>query len=296
MTNADRQTKAQRQNAAREKARLMREEAKKKARRNKILLQSGIGIAVIAVLAVIAIVVVNLARPTSTAGPKNMISDGILLTSTTSYVSTPGIPNGGKPTPTTQPADGKAHITIYEDLQCPYCNQFETANDAQLSQWLNAGTATLEIHPISFLDRSSNGNRYSSRAASALGCVAQYDPKDFFAVNKALYAAQPAEGSNGKTDAQILATLKQGGASSSAITDCVHQERFKGWVQQTYKRTIGGAAPIPNSSLKSISGTPTVLVNGQQFDSGNNVDLTDASAFLAFVKASVSGWSPTKAG
>jgi protein-disulfide isomerase len=296
VTNADRQTKAQRQNAAREKARIMREEAKKKARRNKILLQSGIGVGVLAVLAIIAIVVVNVARPTSTAGPKNMISDGIVLTSTTSYVSTPGIPDGGKPTATTQPDDGKAHITIYEDLQCPICKQFEETNDDQIGQWLDAGTATLEIKPISLpnLDASSQGNHYSSRAASAIGCVAQYSPEDFFAVNRAFYDNQPEEGGHGKTDAEIIATIKKGGASSSDISSCVKDERFKGWVQKASDRALGGKTPIPNSDLKSVSGTPTVLVNGQYYNITTNEQLTDPATFLAFVKQSAgSSWSPT---
>jgi protein-disulfide isomerase len=294
---ADRPSKKDRQNAAREKARVMREEAKKKARRRRLFTQGGIGLGILVILAVVAIVIVQVARPTSTAGPKNMISDGILLTSTTHYVSTPAIPNGGKPTPTKQPDDGKAHITIYEDLQCPVCQQFEEANDTQISQWLNAGTATLEIHPISFLDSSSLGNRYSSRAASAIGCVAQYDPSDFFAVNKAFYDNQPKEDTHGATDAQIIATIKKGGVSSSAVSSCVKQERFKGWVQQTYKRAFQGTS-IPNSSLKQITGTPTVIVNGQSYTppTSSQSGYGDTAAFLTFVKASVNGWSPTKAG
>jgi protein-disulfide isomerase len=297
VTNAqERQTKAQRQNAAREKARVMREEAKKKARRNKILLQSGIGVGILAVLAIVAIVIVNVARPTSNAGPKNMISDGFLMTSTTEYVSTPAIPHNGKPTPTKQPDDGKAHITIYEDLQCPVCQAFEEGNDEQIAQWLDAGTATLEIHPISFLDSSSLGNRYSSRAASAIGCVAQYAPSKFFAVNKAFYDNQPAENTHGKTDAEILATIKQGGASSSQITSCVKDERFKGWVQQTYQRTMTGKSPIPNSNLKQITGTPTVIVNGKQFNANGSIQWNDTASFLSFVQSTVDGWSPDGSG
>jgi protein-disulfide isomerase len=293
VTNPDRQTKAQRQNAAREKARLMREEAKKKARRNRIILQSSIGLVIVAVIVVVAIVIVNVSRPTSNAGPKNMKSDGFLLTSTTDYVATPA--HTGKPTPTKQPDDGKAHITLYEDLQCPVCKQFEEANDTQISQWLDAGTATLEIHPISFLDNASLGNRYSSRAASALGCVAQYAPSKFFAVNKAFYDNQPEENTNGKSDAQIISTIKKGGASSSAISQCVKDERFKGWVKQTYDRTMTGKSPIPNSDLKKIDGTPTIIVNGQQynFPTSSQLGYADTSAFLAFVKQTVPGWSPT---
>lgn len=298
MTNApERQTKAQRQNAAREKARLMREEAKKKARRNRIILQSSIGLGIVVVIVVVALVIVNLAKPTSSAGPKNMKSDGFLLTSTTDYVSTPAIPDGGKPTPTTQPDDGKAHITIYQDLQCPYCEQFEEANDAQLSQWLDAGTATLEIHPISFLDQSSSGNKYSTRAANALACVANYDPKDFFKVNKALYDNQPEEGSNGRTDKQIIATLKKGGASGSKISDCVTSQKFVGWVKSSTDRTIKPGTKIPNSTYTVPSqgfSTPTIIVNKQLYNPPTSSSgLADTAAFATFVEQTVPGWSAT---
>ncbi|AYG04453.1 thioredoxin domain-containing protein [Gryllotalpicola protaetiae] len=298
MTNPDRQTKAQRQNAAREKARIMREEAKRKARRNRFILQGSIGVVIIAVIVVVVIVIVNVSRPTSNAGPRNMISDGIVLTSSTTYVATPGIAHNGKPTPTTQQDDGKAHITIYEDLQCPICQQFEQANSAQIGQWLDAGTATYEIHPISLpnLDAASNGNHYSSRAASAIGCVAQYSPSDFFAVNTAFYANQPEENGHGKTDAQILATIKKGGASSAAITDCVHEEKFKGWVQAASNRALSGTS-IPNSSLKQITGTPTIIVNGHQYQPPTGSQgWADTAAFETFVKTTVSGWSPDGSG
>lgn len=294
VTNPDRQTKAQRQNAAREKARIMREEAKRKQRRNRFILQGSIGVVVIAAIVVAVLVIVNVSKPTSNAGPKNMLSDGIVLTSTTQYVATPGIPHNGKPTATKQADDGKAHITIYEDLQCPICQEFEQANAAQIGQWLDAGSVTYEIHPISLpnLDAASNGNHYSSRAASAIGCVAQYAPSDFFAVNTAFYNNQPEENGHGKTDAQILATIKKGGASSSQITDCVHQEKFKGWVQAASNRALNGTS-LPNSSLKQVTGTPTIIVNGHQYQPPTGSQgWPDTAAFETFIKTTVSGWSP----
>ncbi|GAA4164725.1 hypothetical protein GCM10022286_26870 [Gryllotalpicola daejeonensis] len=298
MTNPDRPTKAQRQNAAREKARIMREEAKRKQRRNRFFLQGGIGLGILAVIVIAVVVIVNVSRPTSNAGPKNMKSDGIVLTSTTEYVATPGIPHGGKPTPTTQPDDGRAHITIYEDLQCPVCQAFEESNDSQIAQWLDAGSATLEIHPISLpnLDAASQGNHYSSRAASAIGCVAQYSPSKFFAVNKAFYDNQPEEGGTGKTDAEIISTIKKGGASSSAISSCVKDTRFKGWVQAASDRALNGTS-IPNSSIKQIQGTPTIIVNGKEFQPPQTqAGWGDTAAFLSFVKSTVPGWSPDGSG
>lgn len=282
-------TKRDRREEAREHARIMREEARKKAQRRKLWIQGSIGVVVIAVVAIIGLIVYNSVSATSNqANPKNMLSNGILLTSTTKAVTTPAIAKGADPTPTTQSNnDGKANITIYLDYQCPYCNEFETANATQMGQWIDGGIATLEIHPISILDNSSSGTKYSTRAANAAACVANYEPNVFFAVNSALFANQPAEGGTGLTDSKILSILKGAGASSSSITKCVNSQTYKDWVGSATNRVL--TKPLPNSTMSKLTGTPTVIVNGKQYTGS----LTDASAFLSFVGTAVSGSSST---
>ncbi|HWU48211.1 MAG TPA: thioredoxin domain-containing protein [Humibacter sp.] len=272
-------SKKDRREQAREHARLMREEAQKKARRRKWWIQGSVGIAVVAVLAIVALVIVNAAKPEG-PGPKNMASDGIVLTSTTKALRTPALSAGEKSTPTAQSDKGDvAHITIYLDYQCPYCQQFEKTNGTQIGQWLDQGLATLEIHPLSLLDRSSLGNRYSSRAANAAACVANYKPDSYYKVNTTLFADQPAENTKGMSNEKLLSILKDGGASSSAITSCVNDEQFKGWVNASTQRA--STEPVPNSKpvIKGITGTPTVLVDGSQYQG----QLDDASAFQSFV-------------
>lgn len=276
-------TKRDRREEAREHARVMREEARKRAQRRKWWIQGSIGVAAIAILAVIGLVVYNgVSASANVANPKNMVSNGILLTSTTKAVTTPAIAKGGNPTPTTQTnGAGKANITMYVDYQCPYCNEFEKANATQIGQWLDGGIATVEMHPIAILDNSSSGTKYSTRAANAAACVANYDPNKFYAVNSALFANQPAEGGTGLTDSKILSVLKGAGASSAAITTCVKDQTFKDWVTSATTRVL--TKPLPNSTMAKLTGTPTVIVNGQQYTGS----LTDANAFLQFVGSAV---------
>ncbi len=280
-------TKRDRREEAREHARQMREEARKRAQRRRWWIQGSIGVAVIAIIAVVGLFVYNgVSASSNVANPKNMVSNGILLTSTTKAVQTPAIAKGADPTPTTQSnSSGKANITMYVDYQCPYCNEFETANATQIGQWLDGGIATVEIHPIAILDSSSSGTKYSTRAASAAACVANYDPNKFYAVNSALFANQPAEGGTGLTDAKILSVLKGAGASSASITKCVNNGTFKDWATSATNRVL--TKPLPNSSMKKLTGTPTVIVNGQQYTGS----LTDANAFLQFVGTAVQGAS-----
>jgi protein-disulfide isomerase len=271
--------KKDRREQARETARIEREAEKKRQRRNRAFLQGGIGIAIIAVIAVIAIVVISTNKPVG-PGPLNMASNGIVLSGSQMHaVETKAVKAGAKPIPTdTKKLTGTAHIVTYIDYQCPYCEQFETTNEDQIASMVKSGNATLEIHPISILDNSSLGNKYSTRAANAAACVANFDPNDFYAVNTALYANQPAENTSGKTDAELLAVLKGAGASGANITSCVKSQTFAGWVKSSSALvTAGNYSGVAASG--TFAGTPTVFVNGKKYAGS----LTDADAFAAFV-------------
>jgi protein-disulfide isomerase len=282
--NNDGLAKKDRRDAAREKARQDREAERKRQRRNRFFWQGGIGLAVVAIAVIVVLVVANAPKPAelskATAGPKNMVSDGILLSgSDLAAVPTAAIKAGGKPVPTDQSTlTGTVNITTYVDYQCPACQAFEQTNSDQIKQWVASGLATVEIHPVAILDNSSGGNMYSTRAGNAAACVANYDPNDYYAVSTAFYANQPAEGTNGATDKQILAVLKGAGASSSAITKCVTTQQFSAWETAATNRVLAG--PLPNSSIAKLDHTPTVVVDGKEYTGS----ITDATAFATFVQ------------
>lgn len=285
---SDIQSKKARRDAARERARIAREKEKARRRRNRVFLTSGIIVVALAIITVITLVVVNASGPAG-PGPKNMASDGVLLHGngkSITAVRTPAPSANAKPTPTAQNnSDGIAHITIYEDYMCPYCNQFETANMPQIKQWVKSGSATLEIHPFNLLDASSLGTKYSSRATNAAACVANYQPDAFLAVNEAFYKNQPQEGTKGLTDAQIVSLVQKAGATDSNIPKCITSGKFRSWVAAATNRVLND--PIPNSSLPKVTGTPTVLVNGKQYGTTAAQSLTDPSAFATFVEGTV---------
>jgi protein-disulfide isomerase len=278
-------TKKERQAMAREQARIQREEALARAKRRKWYVQGSIVAVVLAGLAVAGFVVVNAAQPAG-PGPKNMLSDGIVLSSTTKVVPTAALAAGKKPVAAKQDlTDGKAHITTYIDYQCPYCAQFEATNATQIGKWLDSGMATLAIHPIAMLDSSSGGTKYSSRAANAAACVANDKPGAFFAMNTALFAQQPKEGASGLPNSKIISILKDAGASGSAIEKCVNDQTFSAWVSASTNRAL--TQKLPNSTEKSVSGTPTVIVNGVKYPGS----VTDANAFSSFVTGLVTSQS-----
>ncbi|MCU1471159.1 MAG: hypothetical protein JWQ39_2308 [Glaciihabitans sp.] len=298
MTNSGRPTKNEKRDHAREQARVFREKQQAQQRRRRRLWQAGVSVVIIAVIAVVAVVIINQnhnanvkAATQSKTGPKNMISDGILLSGSNgkiTAVTSSAVAAKGKPTATNiSTYTGKANIREYIDFQCPYCNQFETTNLDNINKWVAAGKATVEIHPISFLDANSSGNRYSSRAANASACVAQYAPNNFLAVVKTLYKNQPAEGGTGMSNDKLISLLGGAGASSDNITACIKGEQFKTWVTAATARAnidvFGGT--VDNSKIS----TPTVFVNNQQWSPTTATSLTNAAEFSAFVDQVVPG-------
>jgi protein-disulfide isomerase len=277
----ERLTKKQKQEQAREEARLARQAQKVRQQRQRWVLQGGVIVALLAVVAIVALVVFNATRP-ATPGPLNMLSDGILISgdgTTASAVTTTALQPNKTPVPTDQSTLTKtANIVLYVDYQCPYCKQFEDTNGKQISQWVTDGMATVEIHPIAILDNSSQGTKYSTRAANAAACVANFDPNNYLAVNSALFTNQPAEGTSGLTDDELKSLVKTAGASGADVASCISDQSFANWVAAATKRALAG--PLPNSlDTKSVSGTPTVIVDGTKYPGA----LDDANAFYEFV-------------
>ena len=273
-------SKNERRGAAREKARIKRTEQKKKDKRTKLFLQGGVGLALIAIVAVIALVLVNSNKPVG-PGPQNFASDGIQLSQ--GFIATPtaALDADADPIPSVVDEEsGVLDIQMYVDYLCPICGAFEQANGEYIESLVENGAATLEVHPITILDRLSQGQRYSSRTVNAVACVADSSPNDFYSYHSALLSeeVQPAENTTGLNDDELIALLDTVGVENvGAVTECIQDESFKSWVSNSTARALSG--PIPNSDIAQVTGTPTVLVNGVKYEGAVN----DLAAFQAFV-------------
>jgi len=277
MTLNGRPSSKDRRTDARDNARLIGDATTRRARGRRRLWSCGVAVALLVIVAATLALTV---RPTP-VGPRNMASDGVLLGADDSGIvaaQTVALPAGDDPV-ATDPAT-LAHlvtITLYVDYLCPYCGQFDAANAAHIASWVAAGNAAVEIHPLAIMDNSSAGRSYSTRAANAAACVADSAPNSFLAVNSALFAAQPDKKATGLTDAELLSVLQSAGVHSTAVTDCVTDQTFASWVGTATDRALAG--PLPNADVTSVTGTPTVLVNGVRYEG----DLDDPATFEKFV-------------
>lgn len=168
---------------------------------------------------------------------------------------------------------GATVVDLYIDPMCPYCGQFDNANGDALAALVDGGSITLRLHSLTFLDQASQGSEYSTRASAALTCEAAINPESTLDYLAALFLNQPAEGTTGLSDDELVA-LSSG---SSSIAECVASGRYQGWSQQNTEAALSG--PIPGADISSIQGTPTVLVNGSQYSG----PIDDPQALVDFI-------------
>lgn len=274
----DRQSKNERREAAREKAKVLRDQQRKKEKRSKVVLQGGVILVSLAILAVVALVLINSVK-TPGPGPRNMLSDGILINQGFTATPTAALKPDAKPVPNVRDKDSDViHIQMYIDYFCPVCGDFEKANGDQLTTWLESGAANVEIFPMAILDRASQGTKYATRAANAAACVADSSPDQYYDFHNILFENQPEENTAGLTDEQLIKLTKEAKVSNpKAIANCIEDQEFKNWVADARSRAQNG--PIANSNVDKVTGTPTVIVNGVKYTGA----LDDAKAFSSFV-------------
>src|SRR5690606_11341051 len=130
--------------------------------------------------------------------PANMENGGIIFeqgTDSPGVRASDHVAPGNSPTaPSVDRDSGVADVIVYLDYRCPYCMQFEEANGAFLEAALASGAATVQVVPLTFLDRI-DPTAYSSRAAGAMACLADSQPDAAWRAHAALLSEswQPSE-------------------------------------------------------------------------------------------------------
>ena len=204
-------------------------------------------------------------QPTASRTPQNMAGDGITIGHDFTAVRSGAAAVTRSPDPTSTAKPDTVAITVYSDFLCPICGNFEKTDTSYIQGLVKSGAATITFHPIAILNAQSQSTKYSQRAANAAACVANYSPDAYFAFNTALFDHQPAEGTPGLTDARLVSLIEgvDGISQTSRIQTCVTDGTFSAWVTAATQRALAG--PIVGSSIGRVRGTPTILVNGEQY-------------------------------
>jgi protein-disulfide isomerase len=164
---------------------------------------------------------------------------------------------------------GPVVVDVYEDYLCPICERFEERYGADLTTALNANQITVRYHSIAILDSATTPQGYSTRAANAALC--SVDAGIFPAYHEKLFDSQPAEGSAGLTDDELVAfgtELDAQGDFASCVTGATNA---KAVTAETDKATSDSALQTDGRF-----GTPTVAIGGKKIDINNADWLQDA--------------------
>ena len=139
-------------------------------------------------------------------------------------------------------------VDVYEDFQCPICQQFEKMNGDYLESLITAKKATVVYHTLSFLGPDS------IRAANAGACAAAQGK--FLDYHRTLYANQPAENSGAWTNLALTILGPAAGITDSKFGTCVAGGKYADWVTN-----------VANAGAKAnVNATPTIFVNGKELD------------------------------
>jgi hypothetical protein len=157
-----------------------------------------------------------------------------------------------------------AGLVLFEDPQCPYCREFEEVNDAFMTAARTAGELVVEYRMRCFLGPES------VRADNALALAAESGRFD--ELRRALFAAQPPEGSGGFTTEDLVRLGAQVGLTGPDYVSGVEEARYEEWVRTRETRY----------QAEDPQGTPAAWLNGRPLDSSV---LFDTRAFEQHIRS-----------
>lgn len=269
-------TRSEQREAARAKAKALREQHKKGEKRRRVFIQLGVVIAVVVAVGAVVWSVFSAGNQASATPSNAIFNDGLKVGANLELYTTTSTP-----TPS-EPVESPTEIVIYLDYQCPICAIFEVPNFDQIRSWVEAGAATLEVHPISFLDGRGSPNTFSSRAANAALCVSEYSPSKFLDYSNSLFAAQPTEGLPGPENDELIKFASDLNVSNlEGITSCINTKMYGTWIKDSTQKAL--TEPIPGTDIQ-VTGTPTILVNGVKYEWNTGEELASAARFAQFVQ------------
>ncbi|MFF7293278.1 DsbA family protein [Microbacterium sp. NPDC008134] len=219
--------------------------------------------------------------------PTGMDGDGVVVSELSASASdvgtatpTPDPSEAEAPTePTAEPtAAQKVDIHIYVDYLSDDAGEFERANARQLTNWISEGAVTVTYHPVALLTASSNGTKYSLRAAAAAACVATHSPDQFYAFNHDLLDDQPEVNTDGLSDTELADLAGAVGVDNTkTVRSCIQDGDYLTWAKEATNRALEG--PLPGSDDLALASTPMIVANGEAYVGA----LDDPAEFSQFV-------------
>jgi protein-disulfide isomerase len=148
------------------------------------------------------------------------------------------------------PQDAPIKVEEFIDYQCPACGAYAREIEPQvMAAFAASGKVRYEIHNFPFKGTASQN------AAEGAYCAAEQDT--FWPMHASIFLNQPQEHSTSNVfgDAQLVAIATRLQMDGGAFQKCLSSNRYAQRVQADYHE----------ATARSITSTPTFVVNGQPF-------------------------------
>lgn len=175
---------------------------------------------------------------------------------------------------------GAPTVEVYEDFQCPACQQFEGVLGSTLTDLAGKGEIKLVYNTLTFLDDRLR-NDGSMKAGNGAYCAA--DAGKFQEFHDLAYLHQPSEGT-GWTSEGLKALAAQAGLSGDALTTwqkCVDGGKYVNYLKSVEATAFG---------KDGIKSTPTYRINGTIV---NNTDIATPDKLKAYLAKLTPSASPS---
>ena len=298
-TNQPRQTKAERREARRLKAKELREASARRERRNKIARRSFVGAAgasMVGGLGYLFYLGVDAKKKpkdkkTSTKFPAP--NEGLA----TAKANQEGIPKqvlsdaswtyGEGPTLDTVAAAAPI-LDIYFDYSCSHCAQFEGIHTQEINQLLSGKKITLALHPAKILEQE-----WTSVVMNAMGVVLDEAPAQSLSFHGAAFEIL----------SQVIQTKSQKNMTVEGLVAAATKVNVPKEVSAKFKAAIdsdkyGKWVKLGDEAFKAreLEGTPTVFFKGEKVDLtklGTPTSLTELVAAATPTASATSTAQPT---
>ncbi|GGB40234.1 hypothetical protein GCM10011492_33790 [Flexivirga endophytica] len=211
----------------------------------------GIIAAVIVVVVIVAVFVTQANKSSSFAGsvPKGGTDNA----------------DGLRAYPDVKLKSGAPTVDLYEDFQCPICNDLEKSNGEQILKMAKDGQVKVVWHLMTFLEDNFRNQPASTIAANGLYCAAdagkaaEYHTKAFAGQRPEQQEAQ----GDSFTKADIKKYGKQAGIAGAKLTkfnSCVDKGSYNKYVKST----------MDKAGKNGVTGTPTLFINGDEYSSSKH--------------------------
>lgn len=161
-------------------------------------------------------------------------------------------------------SSAKVKVDMWEDFQCPHCQEFESVNNTYIDSLVTSGKIAAVYHPMSFIGPES------ITTANAAACAA--DEGKFLQFHRALYVNQPATENSGYwTNTTLTALGATLGLMDKKFKDCVVNGKYSNWVSKIES----------DASSKGVNATPTLFINGKALPQSDYLNQKALAADLA---------------